>query len=225
MVFARRGDGQPCKHACQIEAAVEAIAEFGQEARQMFRADRMIGAVDQILYVAQHGVDAVEDLPPAQVQRCPTHKIRNVTERLPKELATQVKSVMWAAYKLSEKAGKDKLKQQASWLTASHPDSAASLLERLDETFTVNRLGLTPQLVRCLVTTNLIENPNGAVRRTSGRVCRYRDAEMALCWTASGFLEAKKNFRRLQRHRELWVLATALGRSVKGTAHANSKAA
>ena len=70
-----------------------------------------------------------------------------------------------------------------------------------------------------------IENPNGAVRRTSGRVCRYRDAEMALRWSASGFLEAEKNFRRLQGHRELWVLATALGRSVKGTAYADSKAA
>ena len=161
----------------------------------------------------------------AHVQRCRTHKIRNVTERLPSALAAQVKSVMRAAYKLSEKEGKDKLRQQASWLKANHPDAAASLLEGLDEIFTVNRLELTPQLVRCLATTNLIENPNGAVRRTSGRVCRYRDAEMALRWSASGFLEAEKNFRRLQGHRELWVLATALGRSVKGTAYADSKAA
>jgi transposase-like protein len=160
----------------------------------------------------------------AHVQRCRTHKIRNVTERLPKELAAQVKSVMRAAYKLPEREGKAKLKQQASWLQADHPDAAASLLEGLDEIFTVNRLGLTPQLMRCLATTNLIENPNGAVRRTSGRVCRYRDAEMALRWTASGFLEAERNFRRLQGHRELWVLATALGRHVKAT-HASSMVA
>jgi hypothetical protein len=26
--------------------------------------------------------------------------------------------------------------------------------------------------------TNIIENPNGAVRRVSGRVCRCRDADM-----------------------------------------------
>ena len=69
------------------------------------------------------------------------------------------------------------------------------------------------------------QNPNGAVRRVSGRVCRYRDAEMALRWTASGFLEAEKNFRRLQGHRELWVLAAALGRQVGNTTHANSKVA
>ena len=97
----------------------------------------------------------------AQVQRCRTHKVRNVIERLPKALAVQVKSVMHAAYKLSEKQGKAKLRQQASWLQADHPDAAASLLEGLEEVFTVNRLGLTPQLMRCLVTTNLIENPCG----------------------------------------------------------------
>ena len=161
----------------------------------------------------------------AEVQRCRTHKIRNVTERLPKELAAQVKSVMRAAYKLPEKDGKAKLRQQAAWLQADHPDAAASLLEGLDEIFTVNRLGLTPQLMRCLATTNLIENPNGAVRRTSGRVCRYRDVTMALRWTASGFLEAEKNFRRLQGYRDLWVLATALGRHVENAPHANSNVA
>lgn len=161
----------------------------------------------------------------ARIQRCRTHKLRNVADRLPKELAAQVKSVMRAAYKLPEKEGKAKLKQQASWLQADHPDAAASLLEGLDEIFTVNRLGLTPQLMRCLATTNLIENPNGAVRRVTHRVCRYRDAEMTLRWTASGFLEAEKSFRRLQGHRELWVLASALGRNVANTVHAGSKVA
>jgi hypothetical protein len=46
-----------------------------------------------------------------------------------------------------------------------YPDAAASLLEVLEETITVNRLNLTPSLTRSLVTTNRIENPNGAVRR------------------------------------------------------------
>ena len=41
----------------------------------------------------------------------------------------------------------------------------------------------------------------------------YRDAAMALRWTATGFLEAEKSFRKIQGHRELWVLATALKRS------------
>lgn len=201
-------------------------------------------AKDLLTHLVEHGLDpdvsrlyvidgskalraAIEEVfgSAAQVQRCRTHKVRNVIERLPKALAAQVRSVMHAAYKLPTKEGMAKLRQQASWLQADHPDAAASLLEGLDEIFTVNRLGLTPALARCLATTNIIENPNGAVRRVAHRVCRYRDAEMALRWTASGFLEAEKNFRRLQGHRELWVLATALGRHVENTAHANSKVA
>ena len=149
----------------------------------------------------------------APVQRCRAHKVRNVTERLPKEIAAQVKAVMHAAYKLPEKEGMGKLRQQAKWLASDYPDAAASLLEGLEETFTVNRLRLTPALMRCLATTNIIENPNGAVRRVSRRVSRYRDAQMALRWTAAGFLEAEKSFRRIQGHRDLWVLATALGRN------------
>jgi len=150
----------------------------------------------------------------ARVQRCRTHKVRNVTERLPKDLAAQVKSVMHSAYKLPDSQGIAKLKQQASWLKTEHPDAAASLLEGLEETFTVNRMKLPPSLTRCLCTTNIIENPNGAVRRVSRRVCRYRNADMALRWTATGFLEAEKSFRRIQGAKDLWILASALGRNV-----------
>jgi transposase-like protein len=147
------------------------------------------------------------------VQRCRAHKVRNVTERLPEPTRAQIKSVMHAAYKLPEKEGIAKLKQQAKWLQQQYPDAAASLIEGLEETFTVNRLRLTPALMRCLCTTNIIENPNGAVRRVTGRICRWRDPEMVLRWMASAYLEAEKYFRRIQGYRDLWVLSTALGRA------------
>ena len=147
------------------------------------------------------------------VQRCRAHKVRNVTERLPEPTRAQTKSVMHAAYKLPEKEGIAKLKQQAKWLQEQYPDAAASLLEGLEETFTVNRLKLTPALIRCLCTTNIIENPNGAVRRVTGRVCRWRDPQMVLRWMASAYLQAEQCFRRIQGYRDLWVLSTALSRA------------
>ena len=147
------------------------------------------------------------------VQRCRAHKVRNVTERLPEPTRAQTKSVMHAAYKLPEKEGMARLGQQAKWLQEQYPDAAASLLEGLEETFTVNRLKLTPALMRCLCTTNIIENPNGAVRRVTGRVCRWRDPQMVLRWMASAYLEAERTFRRIQGYRDLWVLSTALGRA------------
>lgn len=147
------------------------------------------------------------------VQRCRAHKVRNVTERLPEPMRTQVKAVMHAAYKLPEKEGLGKLRQQAKWLATEYPDAGASLLEGLEETFTVNRLKLTPALMRCLCSTNIIENPNGAVRRVTGRVCRWRDPKMVLRWATAAFLDAEKHFRRIQGYRDLWVLAVALGRA------------
>ena len=133
-------------------------------------------------------------------------------ERLPKELAAQVKSVMHAAYKLAPKEGMAKLRQQAKWLQTDHPDAAASLLEGLEQTFTVNRMNLSSQLIRCLSTTNLVENPNGIVRATTRRVKNYRDAEMIKRWVAAGFLEAEKSFRKIQGVKDLWMLKAALHR-------------
>lgn len=151
----------------------------------------------------------------AHVQRCRTHKLRNVLDRLPKTEAAQTKAVMMAAYQLAPKDGMAKMKKQAQWLEREHPDAAASLLEGLHETFTVNTLGLPPTLMRCLCTTNIIENPNGIVRRTSRRVTRYRDANMALRWSAAGFLEAEKSFRKIQGIKDLWILKAELKRPDK----------
>ena len=146
----------------------------------------------------------------AHVQRCRIHKIRNVTERLPKAKAVQTRWVMTQALKGDADSGILKLKAHAKHLKAQHPDAAASLLEGLEELFTINRLGLTGELARCLATTNVIESPNSMVRRVSGRVTRYRDADMAMRWVAAGFLEAEKAFRRLRGHQSFPSLILAM---------------
>ena len=56
----------------------------------------------------------------------------------------------------------------------------------------------------------MIESPNSAVRRVSGRVTNYKDAEMALRWTAAGFLEAEKSFKKLRGHGDLKTLINGL---------------
>ena len=146
----------------------------------------------------------------AKVQRCRIHKIRNVTERLPKDRAEQVRWLMKQAFKLDAAKGKQKIRELARDLKAQHPDAAASALEGLDEMFTITDLGITGELARCLATTNVIESPNSVVRRVSGRVTNYKDAEMALRWTAAGFLEAEKSFRKLRGHDDLKILINSL---------------
>ena len=75
---------------------------------------------------------------------------------------------------------------------------------------TVNRLGLTATLMKCLTTTNIIENPNGTVRRQTRRVSRWQNGAMVLRWAASALLNAEKKFRRVSGHSELWMLENAL---------------
>ena len=144
------------------------------------------------------------------VQRCRNHKVNNVCDKLPRDLACQVRSVMKAAYQLPWQEGIGRLKKQADWLSMHYPDAAASLLEGLDETFTINRLELPSSLRRCLATTNLIENPHSGVRMRTRRVSRWRDGRMVLRWVASAFLATEKNFRRIQGYRDLWILKAKL---------------
>jgi len=50
-----------------------------------------------------------------------------------------------------------------------------------------------------------------AVLRTIYRnVKRWRNARMALRWTGTAMLEAKKGFRRLKAHKQLPILRVAL---------------
>ncbi len=89
------------------------------------------------------------------------------------------------------------------------PGVRDSILEGLDEILTVNRLGLPAELRRSLACTNIIENMKGTVRRVCRNVKRWRDAAMALRWTAAAMLEAAKGFRRLKAHNQLPILKAA----------------
>jgi putative transposase len=146
----------------------------------------------------------------AVVQRCRTHKLRNVLAYLPEELREQTATVIRGAYKLPYKEGLARLKTQAAWLEKPYPQAAASLLEGLEETFTVNRLAVPSSLAKCLATTNIIENPNGTVRRQTRRVSRWQDGAMVLRWAASAFLNAEKKFRRVSGYEQLRLLEMAL---------------
>ena len=50
----------------------------------------------------------------------------------------------------------------------------------------------------------------GTVRRVCRNVKRWRNAAMALRWTAAGMMEAAKGFRRLKAYKHLPVLRAAL---------------
>jgi transposase-like protein len=144
------------------------------------------------------------------VQRCRNHKQRNVTSHLPKDQHEQAIATMRAAFKLEAAEGVAKLEQYASWLEREWPGAAASLREGLEELFTVNRLGLTISLRRCLGTTNLIDNGHSAARDRMRRVKNWQSGEMALRWTAASFEAASRGFRRIMGYKDIWMLKAIL---------------
>jgi transposase-like protein len=153
------------------------------------------------------------------IQRCRNHKLRNVLGRLPREQQGQTGSLMRAAWKLGEKEGMAKFRQIAAWLEHDYPDAARSLLEGLEECFTINRLDVPRSLHRCLATSNVVDNPHSGVRSRTRRVCRWRPG-MAARWSAAAFLEGEKSYRRIMGHKDLWALKAILDGSQPATRQA-----
>jgi transposase-like protein len=144
------------------------------------------------------------------VQRCRAHKLRNVLDHLPKEQRDQVKSVLRAAWKLDAKTGMTRIRKLAEWLDRDYPSAAASLLEGLEECFTINRLGVPPSLMRCLATTNIIESPHAGVRIQTRRVTHWQNGKMVIRWLASAFIRTEKRFNKIMGYRDLWTLEAIL---------------
>jgi putative transposase len=145
------------------------------------------------------------------IQRCQIHKARNILERLPKHLHATVRTALRQAWEMNDAEKAERLiRNLARRLEQAAPGVSASILEGLDEMLTVIRLGLPLSLRRSLACTNIIENMMGTIRRVCRNVKRWRDASMALRWTAAAMQEATKGFRRLKAHKQLPVLRAAL---------------
>jgi len=114
------------------------------------------------------------------------------------------------AFQLPADQGIAKLKKLAQWFKDEHPSVMASLLEGLEEMFTINRLDLPSDLRRCLGTTNIIESPNAGIRQRTGRVTHWQDGQMVLRWTAAALVSMEKRMRRIMGYQQLWILEAKL---------------
>ena len=151
------------------------------------------------------------------IQRCTLHKRRNVKGYLPKDLGKKIDWRLARAFAHTDAVqGLAQAKKIAAELKADHPDAAASLLEGLEEMFTVRRLGVTGPLARTLTNTNCIESMISIARTTMRNVKRWRDGEMKKRWVAVGMLEAERSFRRVRGAADMPALVAAVHRHVTG---------
>ena len=191
------------ENAVVVKALLESMVERGiaPERKRLFVID---GAK-----ALRSAIEAVygRDNP---VQRCRNHKIRNVLDYLPQEMAEYATISMKAAFKLDADDGMKRLETLAETLGNKYPDAAASLREGLPEMFTVNRLSLPGTLRRSLSTTNIIESSFGGSKSRTHRVKNWQDGSMVKRWAASSLLAAEKSFRRIMGYKDLWMLEAAL---------------
>ena len=145
------------------------------------------------------------------VQRCLWHKERNVLGHLPERDRPQVKARMRRAWRETDyPRALEQLRQLAGELDHTHPGSAASLREGMEETLTVIKLGIKGKLRRTLESTNACESMIDTVRRTQRNVKNWGSGEMGLRWTASGMREAEQQFRKVIGYTDLPRLAVAI---------------
>jgi transposase-like protein len=145
------------------------------------------------------------------VQRCTVHKKRNVLEHLAKSDRSWVSRRMSQAYARADvTVARKELLHLVEELRPINPDAARSLEEGLEETLTVQRLGIPEALRVSLRSTNIIESANNGVRDRTRNVKRWRDGMQVERWTAAALLETEKSFRRIKGCKHMAVLTAAL---------------
>ncbi|MGH7711367.1 MAG: IS256 family transposase [Gemmatimonadaceae bacterium] len=147
----------------------------------------------------------------AEVQRCQWHKRENVVSYLPKGQQIIWRRKLQAAYaKPSYPEAKQALMRLERELRLCNASAAASLLEGLEETLTLHRLGVFAALGVSFKTTNLLESVMARVEARTGRVDYWRTSDQKLRWSAASLLAIEAQFRRVKGYQKLHLLEKAL---------------
>lgn len=150
------------------------------------------------------------------VQRCQWHKRENVLAYLPAGQRVAWRRKLQAAYQkpsyAEARAALLRLHQELRLLNES---AAKSLLEGLEETLTLHRLGLFPQLGISLKTTNCLESLNALVEQRTAKVDHWRTSDQKQRWLAAALLDIEPRLRRIKGFRALPLLRQALRTAVQ----------
>jgi transposase-like protein len=151
----------------------------------------------------------------AAVQRCQWHKRENVVAYLPKGLQDPWRRKLQAAYECPTYGeAKARLCRCRAELRLLNESAVRSLDEGLEETLTLHRLGLFPQLGISLKTTNCLESLNSLVEQRIAKVDRWRTSDQKQRWLAAALLDIEPRLRRLKGFRAMPLLRVALEREL-----------
>lgn len=141
------------------------------------------------------------------IQRCQWHKRENVIAYLDPTRQALCRRRMQEAYqKTTYKEAKAELTRLHQELEKVNQSAAGSLLEGLEETLCLHRLGVSPELGKSLNTTNCIESVMSQVGQYTQKVDRWHTSGQILRWNAASLLEIEPRLRKIRGFGLLKVL-------------------
>ena len=152
----------------------------------------------------------------ALVQRCQWHKRENVIGYLPKGMQGSMRRKLQEAYEepTYEKA-KEKLLRIRKDLQEINRSAVNSLDEGFEETLTLHRLGLFPELGMSFKTTNCMESLMALIAQKTDKVDYWRNSDQKHRWLAAALLDLEPRLRRVKRYKHLSNLRMALQRAIQ----------
>lgn len=145
------------------------------------------------------------------VQRCQWHKRENIVRYLPNAEQPAWRRKLQAAYAHPSYAdAKRALQRLERELRLRNESAAESLREGLEETLTLHRLAVFPELGTSFKTTNLIESVMARVEAKTRRVARWRSSDQKRRWCAATLQHIERQFRRVKGGKHLPLLIKAL---------------
>ena len=161
----------------------------------------------------------------AVIQRCRYHKRENVVAYLDKPQQAVFRRRLQEAYaKTTYKEARAELGQLHQELEKVNMSAANSLMEGLEETLTIHRVGLSPELAHSLSTTNCIEALMAQMGSYTDKVDRWHNSDQILRWTATACMDIEPRMNRIQGHRYLNVLRHKLLEIIGGRSGEKSSA-
>lgn len=138
------------------------------------------------------------------MQRCQWHKLENVVSYLPKSEQVRFRRKLQKAYqKPTYKEAKEELGKIEKELKLLNESAVKSLLEGLEETLTIHRLGLFPLLGTSFKTTNCLESINRQIGIYTDRVSYWKNSNQRQRWLASALTEIEPRLRLVKGHKHL----------------------
>lgn len=137
------------------------------------------------------------------IQRCQWHKRENVVSYLPENQQEEYRKKLQNAYSEEKyEISKAKLETIGEELNKINVSAENSLLEGLEETLTLKKIGLN-EFSKSFSTTNCIESLNSQVGKFTRKVKRWQTGDQRLRWVVLGLLEAETRMKKVSNFENL----------------------